>query len=147
MLNELSVSKDERTNAALAHGSILLGVFSRGTLGILVAFLIWITQRGKAPFAARQALQALLYQIVSLVVIIAVWIGWGILMAGSVFVPQLLAPGHPESLQPFTMIPAILLIVVPFAVMIASIGYGLYAAVQVWHGKDFSYPILGAWIR
>ncbi len=147
MLNELAISKDERINAALAHGSIVLGVFSRGTLGILVAFLIWITQRGKSPFAARQALQALLYQFVTLVVIIAVWIGWGILMAGSVFVPELLAPGHPESLQPFTMIPAILLIVVPFAVMIASVVYGIYAAVQVSHGKDFAYPIIGGWIR
>ncbi len=147
MLNEVSISKDERTNAALAHGSIVLGIFSRGTLGILVALLIWITQRGKSRFAARQAAQALVYQGLGLVVILATWLGWGILLAGSAIAPALLSPHNPEALQPFTMVPAILLIVVPFAVMIAWVVYGVYAAVQVWHGKDFSYPIVGGWIK
>ncbi len=147
MLNEVSISKDERTNAALAHGSIVLGIFSRGTLGILVALLIWITQRGKSRFAARQAAQALVYQGLGLVVILATWLGWGILLAGSAIAPALLSPHNPEALQPFTMVPAILLIVVPFAVMIAWVVCGVYAAVQVWHGKDFSYPIVGGWIK
>lgn len=147
MLNELSVSKDERMNAALAHGSIVLGIFSRGTLGILVAFLIWVTQRRRSHFAGRQAAQALVYQVLGLLVILATWLGWGVLLAGSVFVPALLSPRNPEALQPFTMVPAILLIVVPFAVMMAWVVYGVYAAVQAWHGKDFSYPLIGGWIK
>lgn len=147
MLNEISITKDERMNAALAHGGILLGVISRGTLGILLALLIWITQRGKSKFAARQAAQALVYQIVGVLVAVAVWLGWGLVLAGSILVPILLDPRRPETFQPYTMIPAILLIAVPFAVMIGWAIYGVYAAVQVWHGKDFSYPIIGTWFR
>jgi len=146
MLNETTITKDERTNAVLAHGGILLGIFSRGTLGILIALLIWVTQRGKSRFAARQAAQALVYQLVGLVVILAVWLAWGFLLAGSIFVPVLLNPNQPESLQPFTMIPAMVLILVPFAVMMAWVVYGVYAAVQVWHGKDFRYPVIGGWV-
>src|SRR5512142_3333931 len=143
MLNESLITKDERTNAALAHGAILLGSISRGVLGILLALLIWITQRNKSKFAARQAAQALVYQITGVLVAVIAWLTWGIMFAGSIFVPLLIDPRRPETLQPFTMIPAILLMVVPFAIMIGWTVYGLYAAVQVWHGKDFSYPILG----
>src|SRR5512138_2337677 len=125
MLNEISITKDERTNAALAHGGILLGLISRGTLGILLALLIWITQRGKSKFAARQAAQALVYQLMGVLVAIALWLGWGLILAGSIIVPLLVDPRRPETLQPYTMIPAILLIVVPFAVMIAWMIYGV----------------------
>lgn len=147
MLNEISITKAERTNAALAHGGILLGLISRGTLGILLALLIWITQRGKSKFATRHAAQALVYQMMGVLVAIILWLGWGLVLAGSIVVPLLINPRQPETLQPFTMIPAILLIVVPFAVMIGWIIYGVYAAVQVWHGKDFSYPVIGKWFR
>ena len=147
MLNETTFTKDERVNAMLAHAGILLGLFSRGTLGIVFALLIWWTQRGKSAFATRQAAQAAIYQLLGLGVALCVWLGWGFLLAGSIFVPLLVNPNNPETLQPFTMIPAILLMIVPFAVMIGWGIYGLYAAVQVWHGKDFSYPIIGQWFR
>lgn len=146
MLNDISVSKDERTNAALAHGSILLFLANR-PLGLLVAFLVWVTQRGKSRFAARHAIQALVYQLLGLVVVIAVWAGWAVLLAGSAILPALVQPHNPEALSPYTMIPAVLLIVVPFAVMMAWIGYGVYAAVRVWRGHDFSYPMIGGWVK
>ena len=143
MLNENSISKDERMNATIAHASILLGIFSRGLIGIVLAFLIWVTQRGKSNFAARQAMQAMLYQLLGIVVAIALWLGWALMFAGSIFVHVLLNPNHPEPMMPFTMIPAGVLIVIPFAVMIGWMLYGLYAAWQVWHGKDFNYPLIG----
>ena len=143
MLNESSISKDERMNATLAHASIILGVFSRGMLGIVLAFLIWVTQRKTSKFAARQALQAMLYQLLGIVAALVFWLGWGITFAGSIFVPVILNPDNPEPMMPFTMIPATILIVVPFAVMIGWTIYGLYAAWQVWHGKDFNYPVIG----
>ena len=147
MLNENLISKDERTNATIAHASIVLGIFSRGMLGIVLAFLIWVTQRGKSNFAARQALQAMLYQLLGIVVAIAMWIGWGITLAGSIFVPLILNPNDPQPLMPFTMIPAMISIIIPFAVMMLWTIYGLYAAWQVWHGKDFSYPLIGKAIK
>ena len=146
MLNENLVSKDERTNAALAHFSIVLGFFSRGVLGIVLAFLIWVTQRGKSKFAARQAAQALVWQLIGILVSIGAFFGWGALFAGSIFVPLLVNPSRPESLMPYTMIPAFVLILVPILLTLAWIGYGVYAGWQVWHKKDFSYPLIGQWV-
>ncbi len=146
MLKESTLTKDERLNAALAHASIVLGIFSRGTMGIVLAVLIWITQRGKSRFASRQAGQAVVYQLFGILVALVAWMVWGLLFFGSIFVPVLLDQRHPESLQPYTMIPAFALIVVPFAVLLGWTLYGIYAAGQVWQGKDFSYPIIGRWI-
>ncbi len=146
MLKESTLTKDERLNAALAHASIVLGIFSRGTMGIVLAVLIWVTQRGKSRFASRQAGQAVVYQLFGILVALVAWMVWGLLFFGSIFVPVLLDQRHPESLQPYTMIPAFALIVVPFAVLLGWTLYGIYAAGQVWQGKDFSYPIIGRWI-
>ncbi|MBI5300951.1 MAG: DUF4870 domain-containing protein [Chloroflexi bacterium] len=147
MLRENTITRDERLNATLAHASILLGVFSRGILGVVLAALIWITQRGKSNFAARHALQATVYQLLGIVIALALWIGWGVLFTGSIFVPVLINPQHPEPLMAYTMIPAFGLILAPFAVMFAWFLYGLYAAWQVWHGKDFSYWLIGEHIK
>lgn len=147
MLNESVVTQDEKTNAMLAHASIVLGLFSRGTLGILLAFLIWVTQRNKSRFASREAAQAAVYQLIGLLVTIIVWIVWGLMMAGSIAIPVLLDPRRPEIFFPFTMIPALALIVFPLAVSFGWVVYGIYAAVQVWHGKDFSYPVMGNWVK
>lgn len=147
MLDENVISKDERTNAALAHLSILLGFFSRGVLGIVLSFLIWVTQRGKSKFAARQAAQAVAWQLIGALVSIGVFLGWGALFAGSIFVPLFLNPSRPESLMAYTMIPAFALILIPIALTLFWAGYGVYAAWQVWHNKDFSYPLIGRWVR
>jgi uncharacterized Tic20 family protein len=147
MLNETAITKDERLNATLAHASIVLGFFSRGVLGIVLAFLVWVTQRGKSQFAARQAAQATAYQLLGIVVAIVVWIGWGAVLAGSIFVPVLINPQRPEPMMPYTMIPAVALIVVPFGLMFAWVAYGVYAAWRVWHGANFSYQVIGQWIK
>jgi uncharacterized Tic20 family protein len=147
MLNESAFTKDERTNAMLAHASIVLDIFGRGALGIILAFIIWLTQRGKSRFAARQAAQAVVYQLAGLLAAIVAWTIWGLVLSGSIFVPLLVNPNNPESLQPYTMIPAFALILVPIAIMLGWAAYGIYAAVQVWHGKDFSYPVIGGWIK
>ncbi|CAG0947538.1 hypothetical protein ANRL1_04243 [Anaerolineae bacterium] len=147
MLNENLATRDERLNATLAHASILLGFFTRGVLGIVLALLIWISQRGKSSFAARHAAQAVMYQLIGVLAAIVTWVGWGVLLAGSIFVPVMIDPLHPETLQPYTMIPALALIIVPFAVMVGWLVYGLYAAWQVWHGKNFSYWLIGDWFK
>ncbi len=147
MLNETAFTKDERTNAMLAHGGIVLDILGRGALGTILAFIIWLTQRGKSKFAARQAAQAVVYQLAGVLVAVLAWTIWGLFFAGSIFVPLLVNPNHPEPLQPYTMIPAFALMVVPLAIMVGWAVYGVYAAVQVWHGKDFSYPVIGSWIK
>jgi uncharacterized Tic20 family protein len=147
MLNASMISKEERTNAAIAHASIVLGFLSRGVLGLVLAFLIWVTQRGKSKFAARQAAQAIWWQLIGVVASIAAFIVWGVLFAGSIFMPLLIDPSHPEPMMPYTMIPAVALIIVPIALTLAWVAYGVYAAWQVAHGKDFSYPVIGRLIQ
>lgn len=147
MLNETTMTKDERLNATLAHAGIVLGLFSRGTLGILLAFLIWVTQRGKSNYVARQAAQATIYQLLGILVALVVWLGWGATFFGSIFVPIMLNSQNPEPLMAYTMIPALVSMLIPFTVMIAWGIYGLYAAWQTWHGRDFSYPLIGRAIK
>ena len=62
MNSRLEVSQDERMMAGLAHGSILLGLFTNGIGGIAAALVIWITQKEKSDYVAGQALQAMIYQ-------------------------------------------------------------------------------------
>ena len=147
MLNETIASKNERVNATLAHASILLGFFSRGVLGIVLAFLIWITQRGKSEFAARQALQATMWQALGLLVGILAFVGWGIVFAGSIIVPLLVGQSDPESTMAYTMIPALAMLAIPVAIVLTWTAIGVYGAWQVWHGKDFAYPAFGRLIR
>jgi hypothetical protein len=80
-------------------------------------------------------------------VAIVLWLGWALTFAGSIFVPLLIDSGNPEPIMPFTMIPAMVSIIIPFGVMIAWTLYGVYAAWQVWHGKDFSYPLIGRAVK
>lgn len=140
-------SKNERLNAMLAHAGVLLGFLSRGVLGILLAFAIWFTQREKSDFVARQALQALTYQLIGIVVVVLAWLIWGFVFLSSIFTPLLVSPQNPQALQPYFMIPAFALMVFPLSVMIGWLAYGLYAAAQVWRGTDFAYPVIGKWFR
>lgn len=147
MVNETVLESNERTNATVAHVGILLGIVTRGVGGIVLALLILVTQRGKSAYAARQATQALVYQVIGLGLEVLVWILWGLTMAGSVLLPLLADPVQPERLMPFTMIPAFLLMGVPLTLMLLWTVGGLYAAYQTGHGRDFSYPLLGRWIK
>ena len=64
-MNDERLSVENRLLAALAHGS----VFAQG-IGILVGVLVYITQREKSRYAAFQALQAAVFQLISLIITI-----------------------------------------------------------------------------
>ena len=70
-MNETIYSQEERLMAALSHGSIIVS-----GMGIIVAVVVWLTQKDKFPYAARQAMQATIYQIVAMAAMIIAWIGW-----------------------------------------------------------------------
>jgi len=57
---KLETSSDERLMAAIAHGSVVV----TGP-GIVVGVLIWLTQKEKSPYAAAQAMQAAVYQLLA----------------------------------------------------------------------------------
>ncbi|MEA3254828.1 MAG: DUF4870 domain-containing protein [Candidatus Altiarchaeota archaeon] len=106
--------KDEHLMAAIAHAGVLITV--------IVALVIWLTQKEKSKYVEFQAKQALVYQLVVGVVLIVLWIITIILS--------------------FVVI-GIFLMPVILLLSLAAVGYGLYGAYETYQGKDFRYMIIG----
>jgi uncharacterized Tic20 family protein len=112
-LAQKSVS-DERLMAAIAHAGVLITV--------VVALVIWLTQKEKSKYVEFQAKQALVYQLV-------VGVALSVMMVIS-FILMFVYIG-------------LLLIPVVMLLCIVAVIYGLYAAYQTYQGKDFKYIIIG----
>jgi len=126
------LTQDEKTLAALAHGSIVLGLVSGGVGGIIAALVIWITYKERSAYVAFQSLQAMVFQGLTLVAAFLVGLVWAVVGALSAIVIGLL------------LIPAA--IVVSF-VPVALFFYGLYAAYATYQGRDFEYWLLADVLR
>ncbi len=103
MSEEMAPTQNAKTLAALAHGSILLGLFSNGVGGIVAALIIWATQKDKAPYAAAQALQSMVYQGVTFVITMMAWCCWGILYTVMIMVPLMADPAAYEAAPPASL--------------------------------------------
>jgi uncharacterized Tic20 family protein len=134
-VEEISPSK-EHNWAMLSHLSILLNLFT-GFLGPIAAFIIYLVYRDRSRYIAYQSLQATIFQLV-------VWIGVGLVIGAmwlltlflSIFLIGLLC-------IPFALLGTLLLLIVP----LASLVYGVYAAVKCSRGEDFQYWLVGDWSR
>ncbi|MFQ6058992.1 MAG: DUF4870 domain-containing protein [Anaerolineae bacterium] len=143
-MNEgVAPTQDERVLAALAHGSILLGLVSNGFGGIVAALIIWLLQREKSAYVAFQALQAMVYQLLGLVVAIAAWGCWMFTFFASIFIPLLARPGAYEEAPPVSMFIGLALMLVPLGLMGLWALYGLWGALRTYQGADFKYLIIG----
>lgn len=126
------LTQDEKTLAALAHGSIVLGLISGGVGGIIAALVIWVAYKEKSAYVAFQSLQALVFQGLTLVSAFLVGLVWAV-----VGVLSAIAIG-------LCLIPlAIVLSFVPVVLFF----YGLYAAYATYQGRDFKYWLLGDFLR
>jgi len=128
-------SQDERTMAALAHASVLLGVLTGGIGGVVAALVIWLVYKEKSAYVAFQPLQATVFQGAALiltvllgVVVAAAWTISGILTA--IIIGLCLMPG------------ALILTLALLAVPILMLGYGLFAALETYQGRDFRYWLI-----
>ena len=124
-----SPSQDERTLAALAHASALLNIVS-GLGGLVVAFLIWLTQKDRSDYVEDQALQSLVFQ--AAVVLLT---GAAVVLMTVAFASVCLIPV------------GILLIVGVIGIPLGGIAYSVYAAVLTYQGRQFKYWWLGDAIR
>jgi uncharacterized Tic20 family protein len=140
-------SQDERVLAGLAHASILLGLFSNGVGGIIAALVIWLTQREKSAYVAAQALQALVYQAATFVVIMLAWCCWGALWMLMLFAPLFANPAAYETALPAGFWVGLLLMVVPLGLWGLTIVYGLWGAARCFGGHDFLYILIGSWVE
>lgn len=147
MSEQVSPSDDGRGLAALAHASILFGLFSNGIGGIIVALVIWLTQREKSAYIAGQALQALVYQTVTFMVIMLAWCCWGLLWTLMILVPLITNPAAYETALPAGFWGGLLLMIVPLGLWSLAILYGLWAAVRCLGGHDFEYILVGPWVE
>ena len=139
--NTVVHSPEARLLAALAHGSIIIqGV------GMLIGVVVYTNQRDKSPYAAFQALQAAVYQLFAMFVVIGSWIVWtGCYMLS--FIPLIpMLESDPDTLPPLFWI-SMGSMIIPFGIMILVSLYGMIGAWQVWRGKDFRYAIFGRWLE
>ncbi len=130
-------TRDERIMAALAHGSIIVS-----GLGIVVGAIIWLQQREKSEFAARQALQAVLYQFATLVLSFVGWGCWGCFYALT-FIPLITEAEKYADAPPPIFWVGLFSMFLPMILMALMSLYGIIGAVLVLTGRDFEYLILG----
>ncbi len=132
-----AISPSQEHNwAMIAHLSVLLNLFT-GFLGPIVALIIYLVYKDRSRYIAYQSLQSTIFQLIA-------WVGVGLLigaiwlftLALSIILIGLLC-------VPFSLLATILLLLVP----LASLVYGVYAAVQSSHGEDFRYWLVGDWVR
>jgi uncharacterized Tic20 family protein len=146
MSEEPSVSQDERVLAALAHASIVLGLFTSGVGGIVAALVIWLVQKEKSAYAAGQALQAVVYQVATFLLTMLVWCCWGIVWM-LLFLPALISnPDAYQTTPPPGLWVGLVLMVIPFGIWGLTILYALWGAVRCLGGRDFRYAIVGNWL-
>lgn len=127
---------DERTWAMLAHLSVLLNLFT-GLLGPVISLIIYLVYRDRSRYIAYQSLQSTIFQLIT-------WAGIGLVIGAMWLVTALLSAVIIGILCiPFTLLGTVILLVVP----LASLVYGVYAAVQCSSGEDFRYWLVGDWVR
>jgi uncharacterized Tic20 family protein len=146
MEKEFFVSEDERRLAALAHGSILLGVFTSGVGGIFAAMIIWLTQREKSTYVARQSLQAMVYQTTVLFLSVIAFCLWGALFFSMMMAPMMANPELYQNTPPPSMWFGMTMLICPCGLWLTTILYGIWGAIRCLSGSDFDYIIIGRWL-
>lgn len=147
MSEQMVLKQEEKTLAGLAHGSVILGIFTNGVGGLVAALVIWVLQREKSAYAAGQALQALVYQAITFVVTMVAWCCWGILYAALIIVPIASNPGAYDSTPPAGLWVGLGLMIIPIGLWGLFILYGFYGAIRCFGGRDFQYAIIGKWLE
>lgn len=126
-----------RLLAAISHAAVLTGA-----LAPVVGVLIYVTQKEKSTYAAAQGLQAAIYQLFGLAVIILAWSCWTCFYILT-FVPLIQNPDQYGNTLPAITWVGIASMICPFIVMGLWVLYGLFGAIRAWSGADFRYLFVG----
>jgi uncharacterized Tic20 family protein len=137
MTTKNNLTQDEKLMATLAHGSIVTG-----QIGIIASIAIYLTQKDKSVYAARQAAQAALYQLVGFLAIILLWVCWGAFYFAT-FIPIINDPDQFTDAPPPIFWVGMISMICPMILMGLWGLYGIFAAIQTWMGKDFKYAVIG----
>lgn len=136
---DLSPNSDERAMGALAH-----------FFGILGALIIWVVQKDKSRFVRFQAVQALAFNFVVMLVMMVLSVcSSGVMFIGifGMMFSAVNSSASPESFSRFMVFPFML----PFLMFTCIFPFSLLfliarvvAAVSILSGNNFHYPLLGA---
>lgn len=148
---QIGLTQDEKTMAALAHASIVLtfvvalGSGGLGSLvGVLVPLLIWLVYKEKSAHVSLQALQATVFQVACiLLVVIALAVGAILVTVGWTVSGALVAVLIGLCMMPFVALLTVLFAVLVLILPLAELGYGLHAAYETYQGRDFRYWLVG----
>jgi uncharacterized Tic20 family protein len=145
---------EEWTAAALAHASILLTVIlglagGVGALvGLVVPLVMYLGYRRKSRFVAFHALQSFVYQAASVLIYLVLAAVLAALVAMAWTVSGLLAGVLVGFLlMPFALLLTLVMVLLLVGTPLAWLGYGLYAAYQVYQGRNFRYWLIGEWLE
>ncbi len=139
-------TSDESIFAAISH-----------FFGLLVALIVWATQKDKSRFVRFQSIQAMAFDLVMYAVLfvvaglLAVLI-FGVLAVGIADLAIFGTQGNPAS-EPIGVVVALMTatpLFNPFVMLVISgifFFIRLIATIQTAQGKNFHYPWLGAWVQ
>ena len=135
-VNWLDTTPDERTMATLAHALQLIGAW----IAPLIIFLI----RRQSRFVSFHALQALLLQIVHLIIVVVLMMVWFTTMFATVFHQT---SGRPPDLPPmlFLLIPLVWLGFM--AMWVGTLIIAILYAIKAGRGEWADYPVIGKLAR
>jgi uncharacterized Tic20 family protein len=141
----IEVPTDEWTTAALAHASILLtmllGTSGVGIpVGLAVPLVMYLGYKRQSRFVAFHALQAFCYQLAGILI--------GVVLGGLTAVLGTISGALSGvliglALVPFTVSVSLLLA----GGAVAWVVYALYAAYQVYQGRDLRYWLIGEYLE
>jgi uncharacterized Tic20 family protein len=137
MTGKEQITQEERLLAALAHVAIVAGAIAP-----IAGIVIYLTQKEKSAYAAGQALQAAVYQLLGLLVIIVAWSCWGFFYALS-FIPIIANIDQYQDAPPPIFWVGLGSMIIPFIAMGLWGLYGLYGGLRAWQGADFRYAVVG----
>ena len=140
--DNLPLSSDEKLMGALAH-----------LFGPLVALVVWSTQKDKSRFVKFQALQALAFDLVLIIVMsIVFFCFFGVMFVGifGTMFGALGSTSSPDAIPPFFMLPfmfpfLMFACISPVSLLIMAVR--MIAAVSVFRGRNYQYPLLGKWLE
>lgn len=129
-------TQDERTFACISHLSVFVS-----SIGLLIAVGLWIYLRNRQPYAAFQAAQAVIFQVVVMILTFFV-VMFLLAMVFGAFGIGMLSGEDPDGLAfgIFVSLLVVVFITIISVFTIALYAYAIYAAVRSWQGRPFRIP-------
>lgn len=129
----LEPTQDERNMAMLAHALQLIGSW----IAPLIIFLV----NRKSRFVSFHALQALLLQVVHVIVVVISFVGWFVLMFTTLFVQGTAKPPGQPPVVLFLLFPLLWLVLI--GTWITILIFVIIYTVKAGRGEWAEYPVLG----